>query len=201
MALHLIPWFGWMAMTALGLFTVHRVTKTTGDTLAKRIQQQTGIPQNKLHDVATEYRREPEKTKKKYTQKERKAIEKQNTEIQKLEDKVLKLNKELADENNPVEKAKIQKQLDDLKGQINEKKSNVAKIEQEVKVKEETFADMMENLGDPLTMTQVEYNNKAGGIDWSSKKNWLIMGGGFILVVIIVGFVKKLLDNLLKSTK
>ena len=201
MAIHLIPWFGWLAMSALGIFAVHRVTKTVGETPAKRIQQDFNIPQNKIHDIATQYRREPEKVKKKYSQKQRKEIEKQNQEIQKLENKVLALSKDLADEKNPAEKIKIKKQIDDFKKQISQKKDNVDKLEQEVKVKEKAFEDIMEDLGDPLTITQVEYNSKANGIDWGSKKNWLIMGGGFILVIIIIGFTKKLLDNLLKVTK
>src|SRR4051812_22449762 len=105
-------------MSALGMFAVHRVTKTVGDTSAKRLQTQIGIPQNQIHDVATQYRRDPEKTKKKFTSKQRKQIEEQNKEIQKLEDKVLTLNKKIADEKNPAERKKLQKQLDDVKAQI-----------------------------------------------------------------------------------
>lgn len=186
------------------MYAIKKTTQAIGETPAKRLNQQAGIPQTDLqniHDIANEYRREPQKLKDKYTKPKKLKIDELDKKIEKLDEKITTYQAEVAKPNDPAEKAKflqLIKEAKESKGQLVDQRE---KFKEEVKTTETAIEDIFGSLPDPRNTTPTVYNQTAQSLDWSSKKNWLLIGGGFIILIIVIGFLKKLLDNLLKATK
>ena len=199
----MIPVLGWLVIGVLGLFTIPVIKKVVdkfGDTPAKQLAEQ-GVSQNKIYDDALSFRNENQVYLKELNKKNEEKIIELEKEINKLDESILSLSEQVGKESDPAKKSQLVAQLNAVKEQKAGKVAQVRELQAQNKQREEKITATFNSLGDPMNMSRADYTAKANNFSWNSAKNWGIIALLVFGVIIVLGFIKKLLDYVMKTVK
>lgn len=179
---------------------VNKVISSFGDT-PKQDLAKLGVNPEKLHEEAMKYREKREDFLKEKNKEDLEEIDKLEKKLVSLDNTIKNLQTEtskMSDDdpnksskltqlaNVEEERDKTQKEMDERKGRVNVRNEKLEKLFQEA--------------GDPTKYTTAGYNQQANNPRWNSWKNWGMIAAAVLIFFVILGFLRKLLTNLLKST-
>lgn len=198
-AVKIVPWIVGLIGS---VYATKKITQVFGSTPAndiKRIPGMEGMNPKQIYNDRKEWRQDRIKYHEKRNKKIDEQIKIKNEQIEKLEEKITKVAEQAKNTDDPTEKNRLiavmegyKKDVKDLKGEIKGLKEN--KDEGEKKV-DEIYKGFDDNL------TQEQFINKSSSINWTSYRNYAIIFFCVIVLIMIIGFIKKLLDSFLKSMK
>lgn len=186
-------------VTAIG----SKILKSFGDTPANQLQQLTGIPPEKMYEESKKFREDHKSYLDELNKKDKEEIEDNHKKVEKLQEEKVNLAQkydEIADKTSAEAKAtmaaitKIDQKVDSYEKRNKELKGTVEK-------REEKVSGIFKELGDPNTMTKSQFTQYANNPNLSSWKNRGIIAFAVILGIMLVVFIKKILDRFANALK
>lgn len=197
-------WGFWKAVTwivGLGVaaYATHKVTSTFGVTPQSQLKD-LGIPPERIYNDAKKFNEDKVEYLNGLNKKDNDDIKALTDKVEKLENEKVTMQGKLNDypKDSPEYKklvaqiAGIESRISTFNSQIEEKKGRVAEREEKVT---KTFTA----LGD--TSNKTEFLSRAKGIQWGEYKNWAIIFVCIVVVIMVIGLIKKLFSSLLSSIK
>jgi chromosome segregation ATPase len=164
-AIKVVPWI--IGLIG-GIYATKKITQSFGSTTLNDIRQ---IPEmgkitpKELYQEAKEHKKDRLKYHEKRSKKVQDEIDKLNEQIEKLQEEKTKVAQEIKNTEDPAEKAKLQKVLDQINKDLTGLNGKVNKKEAEKKEVEEKIDQMFERLGDIDKTTQEQFIANAKGIN------------------------------------
>lgn len=177
------------------------VLESSGDTPKNQLAA-AGLNPEKLHEEAKEYREKRQEFLNKKNEEDLKAIKELDEKLDSLDESIKNLQVEVTnmDDSNPSKAGKVA-QLNGLKNQRDNVQKERDSKQKNVDNRNEKIDSILKSLGDPVSYSTADYNQKANTPLWKSYKNWGIGIAAVIILLILIGFLKKLFSSLLSNLK
>jgi hypothetical protein len=176
-----------------------KIIKSFGDTPANELKN-LGIDPTKLHEEAKEFRERRSKFLEDKNAEDKKELNNIEQKVSSLDQSINNLAAEIAkpdiDANEKVAKTALMDQQKDQKAQLLDRADEVKK---NIKERDEKIEKVFKDLEDPTKYTKEAYEQKANSPNLRSYLNWGIIGGAIVILILIILFVKRMLDNVAHS--